>query len=1276
MADELIQKLGWDTSDALAALSKMDEQMGQLEGRFGSLGQAMSTWNSGASATIGHLKEMATYATSAASAMEKLGSSMSKHTQAPAAPIVPPAPAPSSKLWLPPGVAEQMKKDLRDIAGEGENIGKVVPGGFAPIAPAVKPAKDASLDFLVSLRTLSRVVFTQAIVRGLSMVRDAFQEAVSSNLEFSTRISELNAIMGGPIGAIESLKKETADLASASAFPVGQVVEAEYQAVSAAYTNAADRAQVMSAATDLARVGCMSLNTATNLVTGGLRAYGMEANQSSVIAGKFFQVIRDGRVRGEEIAATWGKVMSTAHALGVSLDDVGASTERLTVAGVKPAEAITSLRSVMVALAKDSGPLHEALKKNFGADSGEQFIAMSGGLIGALQSLANSQDNDLQSILKLIPNVRALNAILTDTGPNANAAAAGYDNMRKSGAALLESESAKFKATDAFRLNKEINDLKTYIATDLGESLVQSLAKIVDFVGGVGTLKSAISAVIGPATVFVGAITAIGTYFALASMQAKAATFEMKAFGFAASGAITVLAGWATFNFVDTKMHEATAEAARQFEAEQDEEIKKKDALNRERIRASDELYGKIVQRGLQYIAQVSKVYDDELDAAKKSDGDLVASTKSTMEQLISAKEKGSHLLRDLAKEDEKDIEKSQKRTLDLQAKLADTRFDVDLKKKAAAYKDAKEAARAEEAAYLARSKSLAVSVAGAPALIGGYEAGNSSDLASPENQEKADLTLKRAEAYAQLAASAAKASGDIRLQEEAEQTIENLLGTRLQYEEAIRKVKAEQAQAAAQAAAKEEQQANQMRVLAKQIAKEANQYDEKGNLKSAEHRTKDAAAFAQDTSNFLELAFSQKWDASKLLDYASLRSKMADNMKAGVTDVQIRDMRAAPGTLAKLNEQITHGLGIIPIYAKVAGLSMEEMKDKTVQQARAAAEQKLKDQQKASTDYQSLKANEQSLQREINKTRELVQGSSETNVNRWDKRMWEMTKIHFGSIFTGDSPKETREMMEDRYRTLGEIRNASTMPETITKDQVEAWKAKAQGYNAFPLSGAGETEGLISTNVERLQRITELEEQRRKTQQQIRDKDQGPAVAGESHLRQLNDTLPGRVSASQDLADATKDVGANTGQAAAETSKAAARTAAWAEQVKILKAAYDGVQVPIVAGQLNPQTAQARGGAIWNFLAGGGFPRGTDTVRAMLSPGEMVINAGSARKFSSQLTAMNAGVRPSYHTHGGSVTNVGDINVSVSGGGSARQTGRSIATELRRELRRGSSIL
>jgi len=93
--------------------------------------------------------------------------------------------------------------------------------------------------------------------------------------------------------------------------------------------------------------------------------------------------------------------------------------------------------------------------------------------------------------------------------------------------------------------------------------------------------------------------------------------------------------------------------------------------------------------------------------------------------------------------------------------------------------------------------------------------------------------------------------------------------------------------------------------------------------------------------------------------------------------------------------------------------------------------------------------------------------------------------------------------------------------------------------------------------------------------------------------------------------------------------------------------------------------------------LAGGGFlPQGTDTIPAMLSPGEFVVNARSARRFFSQLVAINAGVRPVYRQEGGPVTNVGDIHVSVHGGQSARQTARTIAAGVRRELRRGTSVL
>ena len=64
-------------------------------------------------------------------------------------------------------------------------------------------------------------------------------------------------------------------------------------------------------------------------------------SQADTVAGKFFQTIQDGRVRGEELASSLGKVMPVAAELGVSIDEVTTAIVQLTVAGVKAPEAST-----------------------------------------------------------------------------------------------------------------------------------------------------------------------------------------------------------------------------------------------------------------------------------------------------------------------------------------------------------------------------------------------------------------------------------------------------------------------------------------------------------------------------------------------------------------------------------------------------------------------------------------------------------------------------------------------------------------------------------------------------------------------------------------------------------------------------------------------------------------------------------------------------------------------------------------------------------------------
>ena len=333
MADEILSTLGFKCDDAIAALEKMDQKMNAMAGTFGSLTEAMSDWNASAAPTIECFKAIAEHANNAAAAVAKLNANMRKtggSGQA-APPPPPPPPEPSKQLWLPPGVKEEIEAIKPPIKQVGEELDKT---------------KAKAGGFTVSLQMLSRIVITQAIVRAISGIRDAISEAITSNMEFQKRISELNSIMAGPKENMDGLKSSVAALAVEFNFPISQVAEAEYQAVSAQFTSTAQRADIMTASLKLAKIGCMELSTATTLIAATLNSYGMSSSQAETVAGKFFQTIQDGKVRGEELASSLGKVMPVASELGVSIDEVTTAIVQLTVAGVKAPEASTSVSAV------------------------------------------------------------------------------------------------------------------------------------------------------------------------------------------------------------------------------------------------------------------------------------------------------------------------------------------------------------------------------------------------------------------------------------------------------------------------------------------------------------------------------------------------------------------------------------------------------------------------------------------------------------------------------------------------------------------------------------------------------------------------------------------------------------------------------------------------------------------------------------------------------------------------------------------------------------------
>ena len=94
--------------------------------------------------------------------------------------------------------------------------------------------------------------------------------------------------------------------------------------------------------------------------------------------------------------------------------------------------------------------------------------------------------------------------------------------------------------------------------------------------------------------------------------------------------------------------------------------------------------------------------------------------------------------------------------------------------------------------------------------------------------------------------------------------------------------------------------------------------------------------------------------------------------------------------------------------------------------------------------------------------------------------------------------------------------------------------------------------------------------------------------------------------------------------------------------------------------------TKKAEGGTISG-------PPGRDVIPAMLTAGEFVVRASQARKYRSQLLAINSGrLRPYGFAEGGPV-DVGGVNVTVNESSSPQSTARGVVTEINRGLRQGT---
>ena len=1219
----------------------MDSALGNFESRLGSVAEAMGTWNARGSETVQVLKDIASGATSAAAAMAKLaaafaGQQANSFAGRPLGPndLIAGAGFPSAQ--------EQAQAQMQAIS-QGPTITPRID------KTPIEDADRAAAKFIVSWETLSRVVMTQAIVRALSAVRDAMHEAFESNLEFMTRMAEIQSISPGVSTSLDSIAEHVADLSRQFNVPIAQVAEAQYQAISNQFTTTAQQTELLTAALKLSKVAVMDAGQAVNLVAGALNAYRMGSGQAEEVAAQFFATIQVGRVRGEELASVLGRVMAVSSELGVSLEELNAMMVTLTISGVKPAEAATALRSAMMALLKPSQDLKKELH-DLGFESGPQMIAALG-LEGALLKLRDSVDENMSAFAKLIPNVRAISGALRETDDGGKRTAEAVEHLREVSVAAFNEKYKLFIESDAQKTLSEMNKLKTFLTTDLGAAVVQAVNQFMGFAGGADAIGAAIKALVPVLLTGVAAFGSFAAAMAAAAMSARLAALGLGPLGLAVNGLMMALVAYGAYDFANTRIIQSIQQAEQAFRNAENERLEMIRQTNQRQIDEEDRTNQEVVRRANQALADRRKDYFKMVDETAADNKRLAQDSHATMDKIVSEAEKEVHVLNNVANEANRAVADSFKRSSEIAGHLADTQFR---------FRGQDDSAWQREEDTARRALSLAQQAQQAMA-----------SAKTPQDIESAQNIYKRAEAFSQESMQIAQSTKNRVLQEDAERAIEGVLQSELRGNEQLRASKEKQAQQAAQAAADEERRVTRMRELAKDITKDMDLFDKKGQPLSDKDREQAIAKTKADLQAFQTQMFAgKKWEAADWLNFDSMKRKMQATMEGAVTKTEVRDLLVADQTLAALNRRITTGLGKINLDVFVGDSS--KLAGKTMEEQFHIAEQSMSQQRSLSKDVKQAYDDQRDALGQIDSRQRQI--SANMQVQKDDAvGLWQATKVG-ANMLTGLLGTTGKAELDDAVKKFREIN------ETIVQMQQHPFQINAKGmedllqkFQNLKKNAPWSLDlnlGSTQANLKSLKEMFDYAERVRSIQSKFPNLDQ--QIQGASkEMDRLQQAFPDSGNKVQDVTGKVSQV--TTGIDAATQAMAMFQSQIEAAVAEMDQLAMAAASVPAPGGGGEEMTA-AHGGTA--FLARGGHPRGTDVIPAMLTPGEMVMSAATTRRFASQLTAMNAGARPSFHNQGGHVTNVGDINVTVQGGGTGRQTARSIATELRRELRRGTSIL
>jgi TP901 family phage tail tape measure protein len=1097
-------------------------------------------------------------------------------------------------------------------------------------------------EMTLSWSTMARVIQTQIAIRSFTSLIQQLTEGIELARELGLAVEEVQTIAGNGLGSSEQITQDILNLSNAIGKAPTDLAEGLYQTLSNQVVDAGEALNFTSEAAKLATVTSAETGDAVNALSSVMNSYGLAASEAEHISGTLFKTIELGRLRLSEIANVIGRVTPLTSRLGISWEETAAAIATMTRQGVRADTAITQLRAVTQKLLKPTEGIKN-LYREWGVETGEEAIEAFGGLVGVLQKLSEETGGNSQEMAELFRRVRAIVGtfgILQDDGKLVADTLAEIENATTAATEAWE----RFSESDAQELTRTMQQFKNEMLA-LG--------------------KTAIPAVIA------------GLNFMNNLMQ-KTATTVLVLTGnmdLARKSQNTINEAIAAGERETKKLEKSFAEAARKQE-DQWKEARTASAKYYAEIRKEEFQLQDLRDKGIE---RANSAYESAVDSISSYFGDA-------NKELESAIKRSKDAIVDTANE-----------IADLQKTINERRLDAQL--------DATQG-------YYAKQQLLQAKLNDAQKDF--TEAFGAID-ATPESKARAVEAAKLIDSIAKRASEVAKEAGVT--QDVAK--FERLRTAALVNQKNALEISRSEMEKAIPAAEEELKRREEITAEVEAAVKQYKDLISSGDLLSDNESIRKRAEAIKDalTDTILKgVADAKNGDA--LLESFNLEKTFSE-FSVGMSDALDRAHKDWAAEVQRMKDEFEDAE--VTIRAKIDSQGVTKSSSEALGVSRISGEgdveftrrvnkaaeevqkrnleiqgQTQRTAQKIKTEYDGLQATirgntaqvENIIQAKLKELR-VTSTIKDEAVLRAKAEQRAYSIIESGGLNYEDRFKGQRDIRIEFERILNSIKSGvPVMVEELKRldlalvdavNQDEITQDAGEGLQSALIRLSHLNAELAKTN--KLQKEGPSQEETVAAQlqldarQKLVDKQkegvqkQQEAKTATEQTKQAQDSVTSAAGQTKDNlnqgATAAASIGSNAAASVGPLNAASGAAAGLAANLEKAAAAQAKLGAAKTGGSFYA------GGAV-RHLAAGGFERGQDRTLVAAARGETIINSKSSRRFFSELNAMNQGSQPVYREQGGTVTNVGDVNVTVNGGDTSQQTVREIGHALRRDIKRG----